>query len=98
MAQIHVIVKDNDWKILGGKTVKTYKIKKEAVKAARVIAKAEHKPLIIHLRDGKIGDVITNSRDSKVGKILAANVKRRLDNEKVKKSIAIVISKRRGVK
>jgi hypothetical protein len=99
MARYHVVSKDKKWIVLGGKTdKKIYITKKEAVVVARQFAKAEDAPLIVHNRDGKIEVVITNRRDSKTGKILTANVKHRLNNDKVKRTIASIISDRKGIR
>jgi hypothetical protein len=98
MATYHVVSKDKGWKVVGVKNETIFDTKKEAVAIARVYARSAEQSLVIHSKDGRVSSVNSYGKDLKSGKTLSANVKHRLDGETVKRSIAEVISKRKGIK
>ncbi len=80
------------WKVKGNESEKTFKTKANAVKAAKLSARAENSPLIVLNVSGKIETVspfLGAKKENK--KVLIAKGNRKLSNKAVRETIAKVM-------
>ena len=96
MASYVVVPLEKGWHIVGAREYKIFLTKSEAVVAGKKIAHSTHQPLIVKNKSGVIESVSVYNKMNNSTRLLAANVKNRLNNKKLRKSIAQALLERQN--